>query len=363
MVALSLFVSLLIINMPPETASAEISNPTTETIVGLKAPEKPFAERINSTTLKLSWKKVDGVPGYIIYRYNSDTMTYKRIARAVSPKTSWTDKNLMTNKVFKYKVRSYKTVNGKEILSPYTYAVTAKTHLPNAREANATSIHCASSITIGLREVFSFHSVPQASDNKYHDGAKVINKKLYYKASNSNIKVSKTGKITGLKFGTSKLIIRAHNGLIKEIPVTVKDFSQPEKFVTTFVEPVITESFLKKHKQDITDIAHYFLTHPKAGTGFLTLGDDGGIDNKSNIKLGNAEAAISNLLAKCPYWITIDVGNKGVSFQIREDPEQYYPYWVVGFSYFDDLTEEEKEYVNMERIAPRWKYYYIGYPT
>lgn len=60
----------------------------------------------NTTSLKLSWKKVDGATGYKIYRY--DTSTKKYVAVATTKSTSYTVKKLKAGTSYKFKVKAYK---------------------------------------------------------------------------------------------------------------------------------------------------------------------------------------------------------------------------------------------------------------
>lgn len=66
----------------------------------------------------LKWKKVSGASGYIVYRADSKSGTYKAVATIKKGSTvSYTDKNLTTGKKYYYKVCAYRTVSGKKVLS------------------------------------------------------------------------------------------------------------------------------------------------------------------------------------------------------------------------------------------------------
>lgn len=62
----------------------------------------------NSVTL--SWKKSARATGYIVYRYNTKTKKYTKLATIKTNK--YTDKNLSKNKTYKYKIVAYKTYKG-----------------------------------------------------------------------------------------------------------------------------------------------------------------------------------------------------------------------------------------------------------
>ena len=74
--------------------------------------------KVSSTSanaVKLTWNKSSGTNGYVVYRYNTPTKKYSRIAKITS--NTYTDKKLKSGTSYKYAVRAYKTVNGKELLS------------------------------------------------------------------------------------------------------------------------------------------------------------------------------------------------------------------------------------------------------
>ena len=85
--------------------------------------------KVSSTSanaVKLTWKKSSGANGYVVYRYNTSTKKYGRIAKITS--NIYTDKKLKSGTSYKYAVRAYKTVNGKELLSPSYPQLTTSTN-------------------------------------------------------------------------------------------------------------------------------------------------------------------------------------------------------------------------------------------
>ena len=74
--------------------------------------------------VKISWKKVSGATGYEVYQYNNKTKKYTKTATVKG--TSYTKSGLKTGTKYTYKVRAYKTLNGKTVYSAYTKAVSAK---------------------------------------------------------------------------------------------------------------------------------------------------------------------------------------------------------------------------------------------
>ena len=85
--------------------------------------------KVSSTSanaVKLTWNKSSGTNGYVVYRYNTPTKKYSRIAKITS--NTYTDKKLKSGTSYKYAVRAYKTVNGKELLSTSYPQITTSTN-------------------------------------------------------------------------------------------------------------------------------------------------------------------------------------------------------------------------------------------
>ena len=84
-------------------------------ICSAKTPSKPVitVKNAGSKTLKVSWKKVSGANGYEIYRKSGSSAKYSIVQTVTSGNTlSYTNKKLVKNSKYYYKVRAYKTVKG-----------------------------------------------------------------------------------------------------------------------------------------------------------------------------------------------------------------------------------------------------------
>lgn len=74
-----------------------------------------------------SWNKVAGASGYRVFRATSKTGTYTRIKSITSGSTlSYADTSVAAGTTYYYKVRAYRTVNGKDILSDFSTIVGKK---------------------------------------------------------------------------------------------------------------------------------------------------------------------------------------------------------------------------------------------
>ena len=113
-------------------------------------PDKPLAldaQPAGLTSVKVSWEKNTDVSGYEVYRAASKSGKYSKIA-TIAKKTavSYTDKKLSTGKTYYYKVRAYKTVDGKTRYSKYSSIISAK-----AAPAKIGSVKVAASGATGAK--------------------------------------------------------------------------------------------------------------------------------------------------------------------------------------------------------------------
>lgn len=78
-------------------------------------------------TASLTWKKINGATGYVVYRATSKSGTYKAVKTITKATTvSYKDAKLTKNKTYYYKVRAYRTVNKKKVYAPYSNIVSVK---------------------------------------------------------------------------------------------------------------------------------------------------------------------------------------------------------------------------------------------
>ena len=101
------------------------------TIYELSVPKASVKSNTYNSN-KITWSKVSGANGYEVYRSTSKNGTYKSIKTITSGSTvSYTNTSLATGTTYYYKVRAYRTVNGKKVYSNYSGVVSAKPALSN----------------------------------------------------------------------------------------------------------------------------------------------------------------------------------------------------------------------------------------
>ena len=89
--------------------------------------------KASSTSLKISWSKVNGASGYQIYRRNPETGKYQFVTQLGNGNTAaYTEKGLKKGITYTYVVRAYRTVNGNKILGANSTETKRKYQLMNA---------------------------------------------------------------------------------------------------------------------------------------------------------------------------------------------------------------------------------------
>lgn len=121
-----------------------IGNYTGTTTVSYKIQLQEIKTLKSTSTykaIKLSWKKIPGASGYAVYRRASLDGKYARVGTVASSSSSlsFTNDNLKTNNTYYYIVRSYRTVKGKDIYSPYSNEVKQKVQVSAPTVKKVTS--------------------------------------------------------------------------------------------------------------------------------------------------------------------------------------------------------------------------------
>ena len=91
----------------------------------LKTPSVKLTSGSKKATIK--WEKISGASGYEVYRATSKSGKYSKLKTITKNSTvSYVNSSLTKNKTYYYKVRAYRTVNGKKIYSSYSVAKSVK---------------------------------------------------------------------------------------------------------------------------------------------------------------------------------------------------------------------------------------------
>ena len=100
---------------------------------------KNFKASPNINSVKLTWDKVSGAQGYVVYWYDASKSSFVRVTKTATNVNTYTVGNLAEGTSHKFAVRAYKTISGKEVLSKTYPTVTANTYLPAVTNFKATS--------------------------------------------------------------------------------------------------------------------------------------------------------------------------------------------------------------------------------
>lgn len=109
---------------------ANYTSQETEPIIYIKTTT-PKVESYNDYA-KISWKKLNGVEEYQLYRATSENGQYTKIKTLTGDKSSYKDKNIKKYTEYYYKIKVCKKIDGQKYYSQYSKAV-KKTALQKAK--------------------------------------------------------------------------------------------------------------------------------------------------------------------------------------------------------------------------------------
>lgn len=177
------------------------------------APLKLKAASTKNKTVKLSWSKVRGAKGYIVY----GALCGKKLKKIKTTKgLSYTIKNLKAGKYYKYMVVAYKTVQGRQVSASISRVV--HTAVQGGKYGNATKITVKKINPIKRGKKITLKATVKNSSKNVKTHVK-----LRYESTNTKIAtVSSKGVITAKKKGVCYIYVFAQNGIYKQVKVTVK---------------------------------------------------------------------------------------------------------------------------------------------
>lgn len=170
-------------------------------------------------SIKLTWTKVKGADGYIIYGAKCGNSMKKIKTIKGNTKVSYTQKKLKKGTYYKYIVVAYKTINGKKCTIATSKSAHAVTNGGKCANPTKVSVKKAKmTIKKGKKQTIkASYTIPKGKKFKTHIA------KFRYESSNPKVAtVSKKGVVTGKKKGTAYIYVYAQNGVYKKVKVTVK---------------------------------------------------------------------------------------------------------------------------------------------
>lgn len=178
------------------------------------APLKLKATSSKNKTVKLSWSKVSGAEGYIVYGAMRGK-TMKKIKTTTGK--SYTVKNLKKDKYYKYMVVAYKTDKGQQVA--FSISKIAHIAVKGGKYGNSTKITVKKINPIKKGKKITLKATVKNSKKKVKTYVK-----LRYESTNTKIAtVSSKGVITAKGKGVCYIYVYAQNGVYKKVKVTVKE--------------------------------------------------------------------------------------------------------------------------------------------
>ena len=199
------------------TTTPDTTTPGTTAASTIKADTsfRALCARVTKTTKTsntLTWSKVKGADGYIIYGKKN-----AKLAEVKASVTKYKRTKLKKGTYYQYVVKAYKLVNGEKAIIASSKVVYSTTD--GGKYGNAKSIKVRKS-TVKLKKGKTFNL--KASVVKKNRKIKTY-RKLAYESSNTKVAtVSKKGVIKAKKKGSCTIYVYAQNGVYKKVKVTVK---------------------------------------------------------------------------------------------------------------------------------------------
>ena len=180
-------------------------------------------------SMTLGWNKINGADGYDIFfapcNKNDKKNTCKNVKSISGNNTfKWTNSGLKKGTAYKSYVKAYVMRDGKKTYISTSPVMHAYTGGGNKKYTNAKSVTVKKK-KVSLKKGKTYKI--KAKVNKLKKGKRLMPKshapKLRYLTSDSSVAtVSKKGKITAKGSGTCTITVFAHNGVSKNVKVTVK---------------------------------------------------------------------------------------------------------------------------------------------
>jgi len=174
------------------------------------------ASKVTTSSVKLSWKRVSGAKGYIIYGNKCGKKNkYKKITTVTN--TSYTQKKLKRGTYYKYLVVAYDKDNKVLTTSKTIHVATTGGKYSNAK--NVTTKAKKDKVTVKAKKTFDLKAKAVANNK----GKMEKHRAIKYESTNTKIAtVNSKGVIKGKAKGTCYVYVYAMNGVSKKIKVTVK---------------------------------------------------------------------------------------------------------------------------------------------
>jgi hypothetical protein len=187
-------------------------DPKGSTFSGLKAK----ANKTSKTSVKVTWAKVKGAKGYIVFGNKCGSAGYKKLATVKTNK--FTQKKLKKGTYYKYLVLAYNSSNKIISTSKTMHVATKGGKVGNAKSIKFTNVKKSITLNKGKKLSLATKTTPQSKKLKIKN-----HRKVKFESTNSAVvKVNGKGKIAAKKKGTAVVYAYAQNGVAAKVKVKVK---------------------------------------------------------------------------------------------------------------------------------------------
>ncbi len=159
---------------------------------------KNLTASASADSVTLKWDKVATCTGYKIYRYDPATKKWKGVKNISSKKTlTWTNKSLVPSTEYKYRVKSYMTVDGTAYTSSSVQVDTKTTKVTIAKLTGLKATASGNTITLSwnkLSGVDGYKIYRYDPSTKKWKGIKSINSANTLSFKNTGLKLNTTYK-------------------------------------------------------------------------------------------------------------------------------------------------------------------------
>ena len=352
----------IILTMLASVILSDNHSQAVEKAVAVRPPDNIQSIRKSNTSIRVQWKTVPNADGYIIYRCKPSSKKYVKVHTLACSKAGvrkqWTDKKLKKNKIYKYKIASYKNENGKQVVSSLSEWVSAKTYERGKKKINARAPKVSKKeVYLGLcssKKLTCYVELAKYGKNKKK---KAFSTKVRWRSSDTLVAtVDKKGNITAkVKAGRCNVYAISHNGTRTKVKVTVKNYARAKSYTGTHLRENDIYMLVTDFKVPMQNIAEYYSIHrPKENeTIRFSLNDEAEVVIiPQNADIGNLQKDIKTLLVDFPYYIDIEVRETAIEFRLKlEDSKSSLPAYVT-FRYDNDCSAWKRI-----RIASHWEAY------
>ncbi|MDR1767802.1 MAG: hypothetical protein LBR32_05145 [Propionibacteriaceae bacterium] len=335
-------------------------------------PSFPHAARAANTAIGVTWGKVPGADGYVVYKYDKKAKKFAAARMLAGGRKSWVDKGEPTGKLQRYKIAAYRMVDGKRVEGKPTYQVSALPYLKDDKVVNAGAIKAVDiegpvgqpfmqiASSYGIYPGVTGYNPLRVEPSAWGKAADktVVDDRVHARLLSGSDAVgilmtnprSPTVGINPKKLGEAKVLLIAHNGNHKTVTVRIKDYAHPDFALGGLDPDSMQHLLLADYAQLVGDITQRCLEigcvanaslDDQTGELIVTQGTD-----------AQLAAMCEQLLDEFPYPMEITLTHaKAVVFRMWRDPDKSTMprsvSYIVSNWPGDDLT-------SYNAVAPYW---------